>query len=103
MIRWPDGLTSSDADSTFRIGRKKADEDQLQSTVRKTLRKLSWPTKKNCPTADRRHGASSNTAGQNLTSKRVQPRDILLKRDSSGFCGVLSLVTVSVELYAFVC
>ncbi|ROL43596.1 hypothetical protein DPX16_13527 [Anabarilius grahami] len=54
MIRWPDGPTSSDADSTFQIGRKKADEDQLQPTVRNTLRKLSRPTKKNCLTADRR-------------------------------------------------
>ncbi|ROL55216.1 G2/M phase-specific E3 ubiquitin-protein ligase [Anabarilius grahami] len=54
MIRWPDGPTSSNADSTCRIGRKKADEDQLQPTVRNTLRKLSRPTKKNCPTADRR-------------------------------------------------
>ncbi|ROL43674.1 hypothetical protein DPX16_0318 [Anabarilius grahami] len=54
MIRWPDGSTSSNADSTFRIGRKKAGEDQLQPTVQNTLRKLSRPTKKNCPTADRR-------------------------------------------------
>ncbi|ROK35872.1 hypothetical protein DPX16_17615 [Anabarilius grahami] len=54
MIRWPDGPTSSDADSTFRIGRKKADEDQLQPTVRDTLRKLSRLTNKNCQTADRR-------------------------------------------------
>ncbi|ROL52892.1 hypothetical protein DPX16_8455 [Anabarilius grahami] len=53
MIRWPDGPTSSDADSTCRLGRKKADEDQLQPTVRNTLRKLSRPTNKNCPTADR--------------------------------------------------
>ncbi|ROL01473.1 hypothetical protein DPX16_2042 [Anabarilius grahami] len=56
MIRWPDGQTSSNADSTFQIGRKKADEDQLQPTVRNTLRKPSRPTKKNCPTADRRLG-----------------------------------------------
>ncbi|ROJ29364.1 hypothetical protein DPX16_13808 [Anabarilius grahami] len=56
MIRWPDGPTSSNGDSTFRIGRKKADEDQLQPTVWNTLRKLSRPTKKNCPTADRRLG-----------------------------------------------
>ncbi|ROI64780.1 hypothetical protein DPX16_3327 [Anabarilius grahami] len=48
MIRWPEGPTSSDSNSTFRIGRKKADEDQLQPTVRNTLRKLSRPTKKNC-------------------------------------------------------
>ncbi|ROL54002.1 hypothetical protein DPX16_15600 [Anabarilius grahami] len=54
MIRWPDGPTSSEADLTFRIGRKKADEDQLQPTVRNTLRKLSRPTNKNCPMADRR-------------------------------------------------
>ncbi|ROL51889.1 hypothetical protein DPX16_19408 [Anabarilius grahami] len=54
MIRWPDGPTSSDADSTFRIGRKKGDEDQLQPTVRNTLRKLSRPTNKNCQMADRR-------------------------------------------------
>ncbi|ROK15727.1 hypothetical protein DPX16_10031 [Anabarilius grahami] len=54
MIRWPDGPTSSDVDSTCRIGRKKTDEDQLQPTVRNTLRKLSRPMKKNCPTADRR-------------------------------------------------
>ncbi|ROL49119.1 hypothetical protein DPX16_16734 [Anabarilius grahami] len=54
MIRWPDGPTSSDADSTCRIGRKKADEDQLQPTVQNTLRKVSRPTNKNCPTADRR-------------------------------------------------
>ncbi|ROI15964.1 hypothetical protein DPX16_14176 [Anabarilius grahami] len=46
----------SDADSTFRIGEKKADEDQLQPTVQNTLRKLSRPTNKNCPTADRRLG-----------------------------------------------
>ncbi|ROI15990.1 hypothetical protein DPX16_14202 [Anabarilius grahami] len=59
MIRWPDGPTSSDTDSTCRIGRKKADEDQLQPTVRNTLRKLSRPTKKNCPTANRRLGSSS--------------------------------------------
>ncbi|ROL52884.1 hypothetical protein DPX16_8447 [Anabarilius grahami] len=52
MIRWPDGPTRSHADSTCRIGRKKADEDQLQPTVRNTLRKLSRPTKKNCPMAD---------------------------------------------------
>ncbi|ROL41106.1 Coagulation factor VIII [Anabarilius grahami] len=58
MIRWPDGPTSSNVDSTFRIGRKKADEDQLQPTVWNTLRKLSRPTKKNCPTADRRLGCS---------------------------------------------
>ncbi|ROL42693.1 SH3 domain-containing kinase-binding protein 1 [Anabarilius grahami] len=45
-----------DADSTCQIGRKKADEDQLQPTVWNTLRKLSRPTKKNCPTADRRLG-----------------------------------------------
>ncbi|ROL42918.1 Complement C1q tumor necrosis factor-related protein 1 [Anabarilius grahami] len=51
-----DGLTSSDADSTSRIGRNKADEDQLQPTVWNTLRKLSRPTIKNCPTADRRLG-----------------------------------------------
>ncbi|ROL50196.1 hypothetical protein DPX16_14850 [Anabarilius grahami] len=43
---------SSEANSTCRIGRKKADEDQLQPTVRNTLRKLSQPTNKNCPTAD---------------------------------------------------
>ncbi|ROL53902.1 hypothetical protein DPX16_19588 [Anabarilius grahami] len=54
MIRWPNGPTSSDADSTCRIGRKKANEDQLQPTVQNTLTKLSRPTKKNCPTADRR-------------------------------------------------
>ncbi|ROL43992.1 hypothetical protein DPX16_10276 [Anabarilius grahami] len=60
MIRWPDGPTSSDADSTCRIGRKKADEDQLQPTVRNTLRKLSRLTKKNCPTADRRLGQSED-------------------------------------------
>ncbi|ROL41015.1 hypothetical protein DPX16_22858 [Anabarilius grahami] len=53
MIRWPDGQKSSDADATCRIGRKKANEDQLQPTVRNTLRKLSRPTNKNCPTADR--------------------------------------------------
>ncbi|ROL44243.1 Autophagy-related protein 16-2 [Anabarilius grahami] len=47
---------SSDADSTFRIGRKKADEDQLEPTVRNTPRKLSRPSKKNCQTADRRLG-----------------------------------------------
>ncbi|ROI15961.1 hypothetical protein DPX16_14173 [Anabarilius grahami] len=58
MIRWPDGPTSSNGDSTFRIGRKKADEDQLQPTVWNTLRKLSRPTKKTCPTADRRLGCS---------------------------------------------
>ncbi|ROI15087.1 hypothetical protein DPX16_15528 [Anabarilius grahami] len=33
---------------------KKAEEDQLQLTVRNTLRKLSRPTNKNCLTADRR-------------------------------------------------
>ncbi|ROL42691.1 hypothetical protein DPX16_14098 [Anabarilius grahami] len=54
MIILPDGPTSSDADSTCGIGRKKADEDQLKPTVRNTLRKLSRPTDKNCPTADRR-------------------------------------------------
>ncbi len=32
MIRWPDWPMSSDADSTCRISRKKADEDQLQPT-----------------------------------------------------------------------
>ncbi|ROK28237.1 hypothetical protein DPX16_6578 [Anabarilius grahami] len=58
MIRWPDGPTSSYADSTFQIGRKKADEDQLQPTVQNTLRKLSRLTKKNCLTADRRLGVS---------------------------------------------
>ncbi|ROJ48049.1 hypothetical protein DPX16_5315 [Anabarilius grahami] len=52
MIRWPNGPTSSDADSTCRIGRKKANEDQLQPMVQNTLRKLSRPTNKNCPTAD---------------------------------------------------
>ncbi|ROI15437.1 Tetraspanin-33 [Anabarilius grahami] len=31
---------------------KKTDEGQLQPTVRNTLRKLSRPTNKNCPTAD---------------------------------------------------
>ncbi|ROK35674.1 Regulating synaptic membrane exocytosis protein 3 [Anabarilius grahami] len=41
-------------DSTCRIGRKKADEDQLQPTVQNTLRKLSRQTNKNCPTASRR-------------------------------------------------
>ncbi|ROL55149.1 hypothetical protein DPX16_5434 [Anabarilius grahami] len=35
---------------------KKADEDQLQPTVRNTLRKLSRPMHKNCPMADRRLG-----------------------------------------------
>ncbi|ROI16381.1 hypothetical protein DPX16_4415 [Anabarilius grahami] len=54
MIRWPDGLMSSDAVSTCRIGRKKADEDQLQPMVQNTLRKRSRPTNKNCPTADHR-------------------------------------------------
>ncbi|ROL41866.1 hypothetical protein DPX16_3494 [Anabarilius grahami] len=44
MIRWPDGPTSSNANSTCRIGRKKADEDQLQPAVRNTLRKVSRPT-----------------------------------------------------------
>ncbi|ROJ25409.1 hypothetical protein DPX16_3574 [Anabarilius grahami] len=33
MIRWPDGPKSSDTDSTCRIDRKKADEDQLQPTL----------------------------------------------------------------------
>jgi len=56
MIRWPDWPTSSNADSTCRIGRKQADEDQLQPTVRNTQRKLSQPTNKNCPTTDRRLG-----------------------------------------------
>ncbi|ROI15550.1 hypothetical protein DPX16_2497 [Anabarilius grahami] len=66
MIRCPDGMTSSDADSTFRIGRKKADEDQLQPMVRNTLRKLSRPTKKNCPTADRRLEGGALTARTSL-------------------------------------
>ncbi|ROL49348.1 hypothetical protein DPX16_15674 [Anabarilius grahami] len=48
--------TSSDADSTCRIGRKKADEDQLQSTVQNILKKLRRPTNKNCPMVDRRLG-----------------------------------------------
>ncbi|ROL47898.1 hypothetical protein DPX16_19551 [Anabarilius grahami] len=65
MIRWPDGPTSSDADSTFQIGRKKADEDQLQPTVQNTLRKLSRPTKKNCPTADRRLEGIGYNSGPN--------------------------------------
>ncbi|ROI15201.1 hypothetical protein DPX16_9000 [Anabarilius grahami] len=71
MIRWPDGPTSSNADSTFRIGRKKADEDQLQPTVWNTLRKLSRPVKKNCLTADRRlernHSSSRPLAAPFLT------------------------------------
>ncbi len=46
----------TDADSTCRIGRKKADENQLQLTVWNTLRKLSRPTNKNRPTADHRLG-----------------------------------------------
>ncbi|ROL42121.1 hypothetical protein DPX16_1306 [Anabarilius grahami] len=40
-------LSLPNADSTCRISRKKADEDQLQPTVRNTLRKLSRPTNKN--------------------------------------------------------
>ncbi|ROL42708.1 hypothetical protein DPX16_14115 [Anabarilius grahami] len=59
MIRWPHRPTSSDAGSTCRIGRKKADEDRLQLTVRNILRKLSRPMNKNCPTADRRLGQRS--------------------------------------------
>ncbi len=55
-IRWPDWPTSSDTDSTCRIGWKKADEDQLQPTAWNTLRKLSRTTNKNFPTADRRLG-----------------------------------------------
>ncbi len=35
---------------------KKAHEDQLQPTVQNTLRKLSQPTNKNCPTSDRQLG-----------------------------------------------
>ncbi|ROL51887.1 hypothetical protein DPX16_19406 [Anabarilius grahami] len=49
MIRWPDRPTSSNADSTFRIGRKKADEDQLQPTVWNTLRKLSRADEEKLP------------------------------------------------------
>ncbi len=41
MIRWPDWLTSSDADSTCQIGRKKSDEYQLQPTAWNTLRRLT--------------------------------------------------------------
>ncbi|ROI84221.1 M-protein, striated muscle [Anabarilius grahami] len=50
MIRWADGPTP------IRIGRNKADEDQLQPTLWKTLTKLSRPTKNNCSTADRQLG-----------------------------------------------
>ncbi|ROL44834.1 hypothetical protein DPX16_2700 [Anabarilius grahami] len=64
----------TDADSTFRIGRNKADEDQLQPTMRNTLRNLSRPTNKNCPTADRRLGG------------KVSSLERLTLTDSSG-CG----------------
>ncbi len=36
-------------DSTCQIGRKKANKDQLQPTVRNTLTKLSWLTNKKLP------------------------------------------------------
>ncbi|ROL42240.1 hypothetical protein DPX16_7917 [Anabarilius grahami] len=72
MIRWPDRPTSSDADSTFQIGRKKADEDQLQPTVQNTLRKLSRPTKKNCPTADRRLECSEEVRVDFGTEKNAE-------------------------------
>ncbi len=48
---WSDGPTDRRA-SPCRIGRKKADEDQLQPTVRNTLRKLSRPTNKNFKDTD---------------------------------------------------
>ncbi|ROL47043.1 hypothetical protein DPX16_20695 [Anabarilius grahami] len=44
-----------------RISRKKADEDQLQPTMRNTLRKLSRLTNKNCLTVDRRLGLNERT------------------------------------------
>ncbi|ROL53782.1 hypothetical protein DPX16_9482 [Anabarilius grahami] len=46
MIRWTDELRR---DSTCRIGRKKADEDQLQPTVWNTLRKLKSADKQKLP------------------------------------------------------
>ncbi|ROI15533.1 hypothetical protein DPX16_13085 [Anabarilius grahami] len=78
MIRWPDGPTSSDADSTCRIGRKKADEDQLQPTVQNTLRKLSRPTNKNCPVANRRLGRISFLCSDPMTSDSSPLRVTLL-------------------------
>ncbi|ROI37146.1 hypothetical protein DPX16_3084 [Anabarilius grahami] len=51
MIRWPDGLTPI---QHVELAEKKADKDQLQPTVWDTLRKLSRPTNKKCPTADSR-------------------------------------------------
>ncbi|ROJ25261.1 hypothetical protein DPX16_20074 [Anabarilius grahami] len=65
-----------DADSTCQIGRKKADEDQPQPTVWNTLRKLSRPTKKNCPTADRRLGR--NTPNVESASELVGPSGHLI-------------------------
>ncbi len=58
LLHWFASWTANqmDANSTCRIGWKKADEDQLQPTVRNTLRKLSRPTNKNCPMAYRRLG-----------------------------------------------
>ncbi|ROL48955.1 hypothetical protein DPX16_1895 [Anabarilius grahami] len=82
MIRWPDGPMSSDADSTFRIGRKKANEDQLQPTVRNTLRKLSRPTNKNCQTADRRLGQSVTLLVKRLRSTCTIIKMAFIKEES---------------------
>ncbi|ROL47117.1 hypothetical protein DPX16_18915 [Anabarilius grahami] len=77
MIRWPNRPTSSDANSTCRNGRKKADKDQLQPTVRNTLRKLSRPTNKNCPAADRQLDMKGE---ENVFLRHVSQRERLPQR-----------------------